>query len=172
MANIDTHAPGSFCGFELGTTDQNAAKRFYGSVAGWTASDSPIGPNELYTTFTLEGRSTAACYTLKPEMRAQGVPPHWLLYVSVANVDETAAKIAPAGGKVVAQPFDVMEFGRMAIFQDPAGASTAIWQPKTHPGTAIEGVAGTFCWADLMTSEQSGAAKFYSTFFGSQVDPG
>ena len=81
-----------------------------------------------------DGNPRRFAYTLKPDMRAQGVPPHWLLYVSVANADETAAKVAPAGGKVVAPPFDVMEFGRMAVFQDPAGATIAIWQSEYESG--------------------------------------
>jgi predicted enzyme related to lactoylglutathione lyase len=166
MANVETHVPGSFCWIELGTTDQSAAKKFYGSLFGWKADDSPMGPNEFYTMFSLEGRFTGACYTLKPEMRAQGVPTHWLLYVTVANADETAAKIAPAGGKIIAPPFDVMEYGRMAVLQDPTGAVFAIWQPKTHRGTGIEGVPGTLCWADLMTRDAAAAAKFYEAVFG------
>jgi hypothetical protein len=78
-------------------------------------------------------------------MQAQGVSPHWLLYVSVANADETAAKVASAGGKVPAGPFDVMEFGRMAVLQDPAGTTIAIWQPRMHHGFGIEGEPGAFC---------------------------
>jgi predicted enzyme related to lactoylglutathione lyase len=172
MANVETHAAGSLCWIELGTTDQNAAKQFYGSLLGWTANDFPMGPNEFYTMFGMEGRNTGACYTLKPDMRAQGVPPHWMLYVSVANADETAAKVAPAGGKVVAPPFDVMEFGRTAVFQDPAGATIAIWQPRMHQGIGVEGVPGTLCWADLMTPDQAAATKFYQAVFGWQAEPG
>ncbi len=48
MPNIEIHAPGSFCWFELGATDQNAAKQFYSSLLGWTGTDSPMGPNEFY----------------------------------------------------------------------------------------------------------------------------
>ena len=172
MANLDKHAPGAFCWIELGTTDQNAAKQFYGSLFGWSVNDSPMGPDEFYTMFSLDGRNTGACYSLKPEMRADGVPPHWLLYISVVSADDAAAKVAPAGGKVVAPPFDVMEYGRMAVCQDSAGANFAVWQPKTHTGTGIEGVAGTLCWADLMVPEQATAAKFYQAVFGWEAEPG
>ncbi|MDQ2843509.1 MAG: VOC family protein, partial [Acidobacteriota bacterium] len=79
--------------------------------------------------FSLEGRYTGAAYALNPDMRAQGVPPHWLPYVAVTEADETAAKVTLAGRKVVAPPFDVMDFGRMAVCQDPAGAAFAVWQP-------------------------------------------
>src|SRR5688500_10041653 len=101
MATVDTHPPGSFCWIELGTSDQNAAKQFYNSVLAWNATDFPMGPGESYTTFMLDGRNTAGCYTLMREMRAQGISSHWLLYVAVASADETAAKVAAAGGTVV-----------------------------------------------------------------------
>src|ERR1039458_3074890 len=64
MANIDHYSPGSFCWFELGTTDQNAAKSFHKALFGWGADDMPMGPEGVYTMFTLEGRNTGAAYTL------------------------------------------------------------------------------------------------------------
>jgi hypothetical protein len=170
MANVESHPPGSFCWIELGTTDQNAAKRFYESLFGWAATDSPMGPDAFYTMFSLEGRNVGGCYTLMPDMHAAGVPTHWLLYVSVANVHETAAKVAKAGGNVMSPPFDVMEHGRMAILKDPAGAVIAAWQAKKHTGTGIEGVPGTLCWADLMTPDQERAASFYHDVFGWETD--
>jgi uncharacterized protein len=172
MANVDTHAPGSFCWAELGTTDQDGAKKFYPPLLGWTPIDHPMGPGFVYTMFTLDGRNTGACYTLMPDMEAAGIPPHWMLYVTVANADETAAKVAAAGGKVMKEPFDVMEFGRMAVFMDPTGATIAIWQPKLHPGFGIEGLPGTFCWADLMTPDSGAATKFYEAVFGWKVEAG
>ena len=172
MATVDIHEPGSFAWIELATTDQNAAKQFYGSLFGWTARDSPIGPSDFYTLFNLDGRNTGGCYTLMPDMKAQGIPPHWMLYVGVANADDAVAKVGPAGGKVIEGAFDVMEHGRMAVLQDPTGAVFAIWQPKAHTGIGIEGVPGALCWADLMTPDQDRAAKFYKQLFGWQTDAG
>jgi len=47
MPPIDKHTPGSFCWFELATTDQPAAKQFYQSLFEWDVQDSPVGPNEF-----------------------------------------------------------------------------------------------------------------------------
>jgi hypothetical protein len=77
---IDTHPPGAFCWLELSTSDQNAAKSFYGSLFGWTPKDFPMGPNDFYTMFQLEERNTGAACTMRPEQRAQGTPPHWMIY--------------------------------------------------------------------------------------------
>ena len=59
MATTERHAPGTFCWYELGTTNQQAAKTFYSSLLGWTAADSPMGPDEVYTIFSLGGRWAA-----------------------------------------------------------------------------------------------------------------
>jgi uncharacterized protein len=169
MPNIDKHAIGSFCWIELGTTDQNAAKSFYGSLFGWQPNDFPMGPESVYTIFQLEGRDAAAGYTLMPEMLSMGVPPHWLLYVLVESADDAAGRVAGAGGKVLKGPFDVMEAGRMAVVQDPAGAVFAVWQAKSSGGTGIRGIEGTLCWADLSVSSREAVENFYSQGLGWQI---
>ncbi|HUQ90290.1 MAG TPA: VOC family protein [Bryobacteraceae bacterium] len=166
MPHIDSHPAGGFCWFELGTTDQDAAKTFYSSLFGWTPVDNPMGPSFTYTIFKLEGRDAAAAYTLMPDMVANGVPPHWMVYVAADSADASAQKAAELGGKVMAPPMDVMDFGRMAILQDPAGAAISVWQPGTNKGTQITGEPGTACWADLNTPDRDTAVQFYGGLFG------
>jgi predicted enzyme related to lactoylglutathione lyase len=169
MANVDSHPPGSFCWLELATSHQAAAKTFYSSLFGWTPSDSPLGPDTVYTIFKLEGRDAAAAYTMFPEQRSQGMPPNWMLYISVASADEAAKRAKAAGGTVLKDAFDVGESGRMAVLQDPTGATFAVWQPNKHPGIGIAHVDGTLCWADLSTPDPERAGKFYSDLFGWQL---
>lgn len=172
MAQIDKHAPGSFCWVELGTSDQNAAKKFYTSLFGWSVNDMPMGPNDFYTMFTLEGRNAAAAYTLRPGQKSQGVPPHWMLYIAADSADDAASRAAKAGGQVLAPAFDVFDVGRMAVLQDPTGAVFSLWQAKSHSGIGIAGVDGTMCWADLSTSDPERAKQFYSDVFGWNIAPG
>jgi uncharacterized protein len=172
MPNIDHHAPGSFCWIELATTDPNAAKSFYGSLFGWKTNDIPMGPDDVYTMFELDGREAAAGYKLRPDQQSNGVPPHWMLYIAVANADETASRVAGLGGTVLAPAFDVAEHGRMSVIQDPTGATFAIWQPKAHTGIQIGGVDGTLCWADLNSPNRDQAVPFYAAMFGWQFEPG
>ena len=100
------------------------------------------------------------------------MPPHWAIYVAVESADATASSVPALGGKVIVPPFDVMEFGRMAVLQDPTGAVFEIWQPKQHTGIRIEGVAGTLCWADLSSPDPDATGKFYTGLFGWTLDPG
>ena len=40
--------------------------------------------------------------------------------------------VADAGGAVLAEPFDVMDLGRMAVVADPEGAVFCVWQAMEH----------------------------------------
>ena len=170
MPNIDRHKPGSFCWIELGISDQPAAKKFYQSLFGWTADDTPMGPNELYTTFKLNGREAAAAYTLRPGQVKAGVPPHWMSYISVESCDASAKRVTQLGGTVLMDPFDVFTLGRMAVCQDPGGAVFCTWEAKDHVGLRVEREEGAFCWADLLTKDRDRAAEFYSALFGWTID--
>lgn len=172
MTNVDKHPPGSFCWIELATTDQNAAKSFYTSLFGWAVTDNPMGPDEVYTIFKLNGRDAAAGYTLRKDQRERGVPVHWSLYIATDNADQTVDKARQAGGNVLMPAFDVMDAGRMAVLHDPTGAVFCAWQPKKNTGLGVAGVDGTLCWADLSTPDPERAAKFYSAVFGWKLEKG
>lgn len=172
MPHIDKHAPGTFCWVELGTTDQDAAKRFYSSLFGWSAVDYPMGENGTYTIFRLDGRDAAAAYTMQAGEANHGVPPHWNLYVAVENVDASAARAAELGAQLPAGVFEVHTNGRMAVVLDPTGASFCLWQPKMTPGLGIMGENNTYVWADLSTGDRAAAKQFYEGLFGWTMTPG
>ena len=172
MPTIEKHTPGSPCWFELSTSNQDAAKAFYSNLFGWSIADNPMGPDAVYTLFKIDGQDAAACCTLQPEQAAHGVPPNWAVYIAVENADATAEKITKAGGTVVAPPFDVMDLGRMAVVQDPAGATFCLWQPGLNTGTRIGGEMNTVGWIELTTTDEAKAAKFYGDVFGWKVTNG
>jgi hypothetical protein len=161
-----SYAPGTFCWVELGTTDGEAAKKFYTELFGWDFTDNPIGPDMVYTMLKLNGKDVGALYKMMPEMTAQGIPPHWLSYVSVTSADETATKAKEAGGTVRKDPFDVFTVGRMAVIQDPTGATFALWQAGTHKGAGVVNVPNSFCWNELATPDTEKAGDFYTKLFG------
>jgi predicted enzyme related to lactoylglutathione lyase len=170
MAIIDKAIPGNFCWMELATTNAPAAREFYGSIFGWTANIQDMGPSGEYTIFQLDGKDSSASYTLQAEQTNQGVPPHWMLYIAVANADEAAAKATALGATVIMGPFNVMEHGRMVVIKDPQGVMFTVWQPIKNEGIQVKDVPGAFCWADLSTPDQAASAKFYSDFFGWELD--
>ena len=78
-----------------------------------------MGPKDFYMTFKIDGRDVAAVYTLRPEQQARGVPAHWSLYVAVENADTAADRARGLSAKVIAEPFDVYDVGRMAVAGSP-----------------------------------------------------
>jgi hypothetical protein len=165
MTEVTSHAPGAFCGIELGTTDQNAAKEFYGGLFGWSFVDTPMGPSSVYTTFKLRGHDVATAYTLDSK-QMPGVPPHWMLYVATADADRAAKRTAELGGTVGKAAFDVFDIGRMAVLKDPTGAVCCVWQARKHPGMGVHNEPGAFCWGQLNTTDTAKSEAFYKALFG------
>lgn len=166
MAIVEKLIPGSFCWMELATTDQNAAKQFYSSLFGWSSTDFPMGPAGVYTTFELKGQHCAAVYTLMKDHLAQGIPPHWMIYIGVTSADESTRRAIELGATVLEGPFEVMDKGRMSVVRDPTGAHFCLWQENTSKGIGIAGEANSFVWADLNTPDRDAARKFYSGLLG------
>lgn len=158
------HAPGSFCWIELATTDGPGAKKFYSELFGWTADDSPVGPDMVYTILRLNGKDVGALYQ-KGEMMKE-VPTHWASYISVTSADEIAVKAKSLGGTVMKEPFDVMDVGRMGVIIDPTGAAFCIWEPKKHQGIGTKGEPNSLTWNELLTTDTGKAADFYTKLFG------
>ena len=114
MPDRTGYAPGTPSWIDLQTSDQAGAKAFYSALFGWEYDDQPVGQDEagneaFYSMATKNGKHVAAIAPLP----MPGVPPHWNVYVTVADVDATAAQVPAAGGTVMMPPFDVMDAGRM-----------------------------------------------------------
>jgi predicted enzyme related to lactoylglutathione lyase len=166
MTEIKEYPPGSFCWVDLGTTDEAAATEFYTALFGWTATAVPAGEVGTYTMLEKRSKNVSALYQMNQGMLEEGVPPHWLSYVSVVSADNTAAQAKELGATLLQEPFDVMDVGRMALIQDPQGATFALWQPKRHCGAELVNEAGTMCWNELYTNNVDGSTQFYTSLFG------
>ncbi len=169
MPTVTAHAVGTFNWPELATSDPVAAKKFYGSLFGWQIEDQDMGPNGTYTLFKLKGLDVAACYQLMPDMVKMGVPPNWAAYVTVESADASAEKSKALGGQVVMGPFDVKDYGRMAVISDPQGAMFCVWEPRKHIGVLILNEPGSLAWTQLNAKDPEGAKKFYPALLGWKV---
>jgi len=166
MATVHEYSLGTPCWFELGTTDQAAAQEFYRGILGWQPLDLPMGPDDYYTMFQLEGRNAAAAYTLPPKLIAAGVGSHWNVYFATPDVDSSAAKVAELGGTVVQSPFEVMDAGRMSICKDPGGAMFSLWQARRTVGAGVINEHNAVGWSELATRNTEQAREFYTGLFG------
>jgi uncharacterized protein len=167
VALIKKYKPGEYCWTDLGTTNVISAKKFYRGIFGWKTKDFPMGMGDAkYTIATVDGKDACAFYPMSDDQKKMKIPPFWLPYISVKSVDDTVKKAKAARGKVISAPMDLKPRGRMAILQDPTGATVAIWQAGTRKGAGIDDMPGTVCWHDLNTPKPPAAGKFYTKVFG------
>lgn len=163
MSERTSYAPGTPSWVDLGSPDIEASIEFYAALLGWEVPAAEnVEQTGGYRRATKNGVDVAGMMPLMQE----GRPPAWSSYVSVADADATAAKVREAGGAVMAEPMDVMDLGRMAIFADPAGAVFGIWQPGTFPGAGLVNEPGALAWNELNTRDLAGAKSFYGAVFG------
>jgi uncharacterized protein len=164
MPERDGYIPGVPCWADTSQPDPEAAVDFYGGLFGWEFENvlPPEAPGK-YFIGRLRGLDVAAVGS-PPE----GAPPMavWNSYVWVESADETASKVRDAGGKVLTEPFDVMDAGRMAVLADPEGAVFSAWQPKNHKGSRLVNEHGTVNFNILNTRDLEGAKAFYRAVFG------
>ena len=110
---------GAFGWFELMTNDIEGAKSFYSRLLGWKTYDMPM-EKVNYTVIKANDEDVAGIMTMPPDV--SDMPPTWGLYITVDDVDATAAKAKDLGGQVVVEPQDIPQVGRFCVIKDPQGA--------------------------------------------------
>jgi predicted enzyme related to lactoylglutathione lyase len=164
MPEREGYIPGVPCWIDTSQPDPEAAVDFYAGLFGWQFENAmPAGAPGKYFIARIRGGDVAAVGSIP-----DGAPPMamWNTYVWVESADETASKALAAGGKVLTEPFDVMEAGRMAVLADPEGAAFCAWQAKQHKGARIVNEAGSLVFNGLNTRDVEGAKSFYGSVFG------
>jgi uncharacterized protein len=167
MVQRDTPWPaGTPCWVDLGTDDVARATTFYSTLFGWSTQ---TGPPEAggYVMCLMQGRPVAG---IGPKMGPAEVPTAWTTYLATDDVDATTSKIAPAGGAVLAEPFDVMDVGRMSVAADPGGAVFGVWQARAHAGMGLANEPGAVCWNENMSRSFEANKAFYHDVFGYSYD--
>ncbi len=119
-------APGTIGWLDLTVEDAPRLRDFYAAVVGWKPADVPMGD---YSDWVMADAATGEPRAGVCHARGgnAGLPPAWLVYVVVADLDASLASAAALGGKVLAGP-RAMGTDRYAVLSDPAGAAFALWQ--------------------------------------------
>jgi hypothetical protein len=163
---------GAFVWYELMTTDTKAAETFYDDVVGWTSGDSGM-PEANYTLFKTNGMRVAGLMTLPEDALKMNVPPAWIGYIGVDNVDAAAKKLAKLGGTVHRQPDDIPGVGRFAVVADPHGAVFALFGTDDGEMPDIKQMdLGNIGWNELMAGDLAADFPFYQEMFGWKQDEG
>jgi uncharacterized protein len=115
------NVPGAFCWNELYTSDLDAAKSFYGQLFGWEWHEFEQSP-EPYFVIMNQGHGNGGVRTLAQP----GVPPHWLVYFAVEDIESALSKLGELGGESVTGAIDI-GIAKVAVVKDPQGAVFALY---------------------------------------------
>ena len=99
---------------------------FYSQVTGWTAQPVKMGKYEAYSMLAASGEVVAGVrHKRGPNAN---LPPMWLIYIVVENLDSALQRCRELGGEVLT-PVRMASGSRFAVIKDPAGACAALWEP-------------------------------------------
>jgi uncharacterized protein len=146
---------------DLSSADAGSSREFYGKLFEWQVEVNPDPQYGGYALARIGGKDAAG---IGPKMDANA-PTAWNLYIGSDNLDALAQRVTKAGGTVVMAPFAVGDQGRMAVFQDPAGAFISAWQGSRMGGFQTN-APNSFGWAELNARGVDKALPFYTQVFG------
>ena len=159
---------GTFCWYELMSSDTEAAMTFYGKVMGWGFEKSAALPDVEYTRLKVGDRPMGGLMAIPEAACKEGARPAWMGYIQVNDVDAFADRITARGGMVHKAPADIPSIGRFAVMSDPQGAHFVLFKPAAGP--TPEPVPfmtpGHGAWHELHAAEPESAFGFYADMFG------
>jgi predicted enzyme related to lactoylglutathione lyase len=123
---VGTLRPGTISWADLTVEDAGQVRDFYQAVVGWTPSPVPMGG---YSDFVMNADGGEAVAGV---CHARGhnadLPPVWLVYITVDDLDHSLEQCQRLGGSVLTPPRSYGG-GRYCVIKDPAGAICALYQP-------------------------------------------
>ena len=120
-------APGQIGWIDLTVPNAEVVRAFYEQVTGWTASPVSMGDHNDYCMNPAgAGKPVAGvCHSLGENA---AMPPVWMIYITVANLDESIRRCEELGGKIRVAERRIAGMGRFCVIEDPAGAVAALYQ--------------------------------------------
>ena len=114
---------------DLTVKEADKVKDFYSKVAGWKSEAVSMGEYNDYSMYPKDGDEPVSgiCHARGVN---KGLPPQWLIYISVENLDDSLALCRNNGGEVLSGPKNLSENSRHAIIKDPAGAVAALYEDR------------------------------------------
>jgi len=121
-------AVGSVTWFDLTVNDAARVRTFYSKVVGWSHDEVDMGGYADYA-MRPPGSKSPVTGIVHNRTVNKGIPPQWLIYITVADLKKSLAAVKRLGGKIVHGPRDMGPYGTFAVIKDPAGAVAGLIQP-------------------------------------------
>ena len=116
---MEKPALGKVMWMDLTVENADAVSDFYAAVVSWEKQALSMGDYSDYMMNLGEEGASGICHS-------KGVnaylPPQWLVYIPVENLDASLEKCKSMGGKVIGEKRKMGDQGHYCLIQDPAGA--------------------------------------------------
>jgi predicted enzyme related to lactoylglutathione lyase len=114
---------------DLTVPNADAVRDFYADVIGWSTSPIPMGEYNDYCMIPQGGDKPIAgvCHA-RGENAA--MPSAWMIYIMVADLDESVRRCIERGGKVRVPERKIPGSGRFVVIEDPAGAVAGLFESE------------------------------------------
>lgn len=126
---MEKKKPGTILWHDLTVKDADKVSDFYKKVVGWEKTGLSMGDYEDYMMQVEDGDqatgSTGICHAKGANAY---IPPQWMVYVAVDNIDYSLGQCAKEGGKVIGEKRKMGEADWYCLIQDPAGAYIMLYQ--------------------------------------------
>jgi predicted enzyme related to lactoylglutathione lyase len=116
---------------DLTVDDADRVRDFYREVVGWGAAPLDMGGYSDYV-MTEPGKGEPVAGVCHARGSNAGLPPVWLVYLTVADLDQSIAKCVELGGEVLVPTKGYGRQGRYCVIRDPAGAVAALYQETSR----------------------------------------
>ncbi len=149
------HRPGSFVWHDLLTPDPEGSRTFYAALFGWRFQE-----RDGYIEIRNGRRKIGGMVKMDPGEEGWR-PAIWLASLSVSDVDQAAAYVERAGGRVVKGPMAMPGLGRGALIADPAGAPLVLLRAEGGDPPAVKAAIGDWLWNETWTRDLQDSLGFY-----------
>ncbi len=118
---------GSFSWADLTVENASDLKDFYTSVIGYSFTEVDMGDYSDYCMNSPDDSQTKTgiCHAKGVN---QDLPPMWLIYFYVANLEKSLKTLVEKGGQIILGPKSYGGGASYAIIKDPSGACCALFQ--------------------------------------------
>lgn len=120
-------APGTIAWRDLAVADPEGIREFYENVVGWDSDPVSMGEYSDFNMLPSGGEEPAAGICHARGVNAD-LPPVWLIYIVVEDLEKSLAACAEGGGEVLVGPKGMGPGSAYAVIRDPAGAVSALYQ--------------------------------------------
>jgi len=123
---------------DLTVPNADEVRDFYAGVVGWEPQALSMGDYNDYV-MTVPATGTGVAGVCHARGGNAGLPPVWMVYFQVADVDESVRACLEKGGKLIAPIKSMGPNGRYCVIQDPAGAAAALFSPPKEASGETKG---------------------------------